>query len=310
MEEASSLLHGPSDAYAHRQVYPSLTSRLIPVVLAAFCGVMVGLYAHGGENIMFTNEGDAVADSEFSSTDDDTSSAQWSGVGKEALMLTLDDIDVGDLSPENFGPMKWDVTMEGTAYENGDVFSYSDAKSIEVVLGGNKTTNDELYTILMVDPDAPEPGNPMWKNILHWMVINVPEEGKANRHNTDGDSVIDFAEPAPPYGSHRYTQILLRQKAVHALDPAHIRHMAGFNSTNPNVRTGFGVSDFIAAAKLTPVNAKFFYTECDSSSSKKQYGMSSCRAFCAGDCMLLGQDTLALGHVKNLTACYCDTQTL
>jgi len=307
MEEASSLLHRPLNTDPSRKAYPSLTSRLIPVALAAICGVMVGLYARGGKSIVST--GEQVADSQLSTTSDDTSSAQWSGVGKEALMLTLDDIDVGDLSPISNKPMKWDVNMEGFEFENGDVIPYNKGTSLKIKVGGNGT-DENLYTVIMVDPDAPEPGNAMWKNILHWMVINIPENGKINHKGGDGDTVIEYAEPAPPFGSHRYTQILLRQKKRNPLDPAHIRHMAGFNSTNPNVRTGFGVKEFLENSKMTAVNAKFFYTECTSSSASKQYGMSKCRAFCAGDCMLMGQDSLALGHIRNLTACYCDTQTL
>ena len=32
----------------------------------------------------------------------------------------------------------------------------------------------DLYTLMMVEPDAPSPTNPSFKNFLHWLVINIP----------------------------------------------------------------------------------------------------------------------------------------
>jgi large subunit ribosomal protein L35 len=31
-----------------------------------------------------------------------------------------------------------------------------------------------LYTLLMVDPDAPSRENPVKRSWLHWMVVNIP----------------------------------------------------------------------------------------------------------------------------------------
>lgn len=30
------------------------------------------------------------------------------------------------------------------------------------------------YSLVMVDPDAPSPDNPVMKEWLHWMVVNMP----------------------------------------------------------------------------------------------------------------------------------------
>ncbi|AYV77265.1 MAG: hypothetical protein Barrevirus25_8 [Barrevirus sp.] len=53
---------------------------------------------------------------------------------------------------------------------------------------------NKLYTILMVDPDAPSRSNPLYKYVLHWLIIN------------NNDTIEDFHPPNPPTGSgpHRY----------------------------------------------------------------------------------------------------------
>ncbi len=44
-----------------------------------------------------------------------------------------------------------------------------------VELHGNGFGGDaEKYTLLLVDPDAPSPSNPTLRNILHWLVTDIP----------------------------------------------------------------------------------------------------------------------------------------
>lgn len=37
-------------------------------------------------------------------------------------------------------------------------------------------SSEDLYTFMMVDPDAPSPTNPTFRNFLHWLVINIPSQ--------------------------------------------------------------------------------------------------------------------------------------
>ena len=37
-----------------------------------------------------------------------------------------------------------------------------------------KADNEKLYTVVMVDPDAPSRGSPKARNWLHWVVCNIP----------------------------------------------------------------------------------------------------------------------------------------
>lgn len=66
-----------------------------------------------------------------------------------------------------------------------------------------------LYTLLMVDPDAPSRQEPTYREILHWLVINVPGNKVA-----DGQVVAEYIGSGPPEGSglHRYVFLVFKQE--------------------------------------------------------------------------------------------------
>jgi protein FLOWERING LOCUS T len=92
-----------------------------------------------------------------------------------------------------------------------------------VVIGPQRVTVDEmgvqpgamvpreqqlkkLYTLMMVDPDAPSPDKPTAREWLHWLVVNISQ--------LDVDQGIDLCEymgPAPLEGTHRYVFLLFEQ---------------------------------------------------------------------------------------------------
>ncbi|KAG6477438.1 hypothetical protein ZIOFF_066693 [Zingiber officinale] len=37
-----------------------------------------------------------------------------------------------------------------------------------------------LYTLVMVDPDAPSPSNPTKREFLHWLVTDIPETANSS----------------------------------------------------------------------------------------------------------------------------------
>lgn len=43
-----------------------------------------------------------------------------------------------------------------------------------VELRGSPGFEDSKFTLVMVDPDAPKPEAPAFRNWLHWIVVNVP----------------------------------------------------------------------------------------------------------------------------------------
>jgi phosphatidylethanolamine-binding protein (PEBP) family uncharacterized protein len=62
------------------------------------------------------------------------------------------------------------------------------------------------YTLLMVDPDSPDPANPMYREWVHWMMVNIP----GNDLN-QGQEVLPYQSPTPARGTHRYIFYLYDQ---------------------------------------------------------------------------------------------------
>ena len=108
-----------------------------------------------------------------------------------------------------------------------------------------KHLGDNLYTILMLDPDVPSVSNPIKRHWLHWMKIN---HSLAN----DGNEVINFEPSNPPQGSgvHRYYFKIYKQR----------------NPINQNVlpgieRSGFDVDSFITVHHLQLIACIHYKTE-------------------------------------------------
>ncbi|XP_061395643.1 protein D3-like [Musca vetustissima] len=66
-----------------------------------------------------------------------------------------------------------------------------------------------LYTLLMVDPDAPSRQEPSYREALHWLVINIPGNKVSN-----GQVVADYIGSGPPEGTglHRYVFLIFKQE--------------------------------------------------------------------------------------------------
>ena len=63
---------------------------------------------------------------------------------------------------------------------------------------------NELYTLIMYDPDTPH------GDYVHWLIINIKDNIK------NGEIIIPYKGPAPPMntGIHRYIFLLFRQQAI------------------------------------------------------------------------------------------------
>lgn len=66
--------------------------------------------------------------------------------------------------------------------------------------------NNKLYTILMVDLDAPSRKNPIYRSYIHWLKTNISI-------NSNGDTVVEYKGPQPPLnsGDHRYCIVIYEQ---------------------------------------------------------------------------------------------------
>lgn len=73
-----------------------------------------------------------------------------------------------------------------------------------------------LYTILFTDPDAPSRAMPIYREILHWLVINVPSGAEIGK----GQTVVPYVGSGPPegLGLHRYVLTVFKQSATLSAD--------------------------------------------------------------------------------------------
>ncbi|KAJ7970288.1 MOTHER of FT and TFL1 1 [Quillaja saponaria] len=76
----------------------------------------------------------------------------------------------------------------------------------KVTMSGNM---DHLYTLVMTDPDAPSPSEPIMREYVHWIVVDIPGGTNPNR----GKEILPYMGPRPPVGIHRYILVLFQQKA-------------------------------------------------------------------------------------------------
>jgi phosphatidylethanolamine-binding protein (PEBP) family uncharacterized protein len=67
---------------------------------------------------------------------------------------------------------------------------------------------NELYTLAMVDPDAPSRQDPRMREWRHWLVCNMKDCNPKN-----GTVLTEWAGPTPPAGTgpHRYVFLLFKQ---------------------------------------------------------------------------------------------------
>lgn len=70
------------------------------------------------------------------------------------------------------------------------------------------TESDQLYTLIMVDPDAPSRNAPEFRSFRHWVVTNIPGSDVAK-----GNEISEYYKPKPPKrtGLHRYVFLIYKQ---------------------------------------------------------------------------------------------------
>lgn len=89
----------------------------------------------------------------------------------------------------------------GQTNANGKTLTKKNTASAPTVLFTGDS--EKLYTFLVSDPDAPA------KSWLHWLIVNIP--GDTN-DIYQGETVMSYAPPSPPSGTHRYIFTLYEQR--------------------------------------------------------------------------------------------------
>ncbi|KAF2235657.1 PEBP-like protein [Viridothelium virens] len=114
------------------------------------------------------------------------------------------------------------------------------------------TTSSSLFTIIMIDPDAPTPQDTSESQIIHWL---QPSAKASTSSSSTSLTPITFTAtaaaqaayipPAPPQNSsaHRYIQYLFSQ-------PSGFTVPAEFTGFGGNNRTNFDIASFVQASGL------------------------------------------------------------
>lgn len=55
---------------------------------------------------------------------------------------------------------------------------------------------DTYYTLIFVDPDAPSRKDPIYSQVLHWLIVNIP-----GNEVSKGEIKCEYLGTGPPRGS-------------------------------------------------------------------------------------------------------------
>lgn len=127
---------------------------------------------------------------------------------------------------------------------------------------------DAVYTVLMIDPDAPTPQNPTSALIRHWLVSDVaPTTTPANI--SSGNVLSAYRSPSPPANStaHRYLTLLLRQMPS---VPVSLGNQTAIQSFNLNA--------FIQQNSLIVVSGNYFNASRTNTSTTSNGNTNSTRS--------------------------------
>jgi len=132
----------------------------------------------------------------------------------------------------------------------GDSLAVSEAREIPSIRL-QEASKDKLYTIAMVDPDAPSRKNPRAAQWLHWILTNVKGEHLLSGEDLVGDEVTAYAGPSPPKGSgpHRYVLLAWQQQKTVSME-------------SPRSRARGDISRIAKSLDLgAPLAGNFFFAE-------------------------------------------------
>ncbi|KAK9115359.1 hypothetical protein Syun_022156 [Stephania yunnanensis] len=112
---------------------------------------------------------------------------------------------------------------------------------------------EELYTLVMTDPDAPSPSEPSLREWVHWIVVNIPSGMNPSR----GKEILPYMGPRPPVGIHRYVMVLFQQKERLAdVDPPASRAQFSTRSFSGHHDLGLPVATVYFNAQKEPIVKK------------------------------------------------------
>ncbi|MED6201316.1 Protein HEADING DATE 3A [Stylosanthes scabra] len=159
----------------------------------------------------------------------------------------MDPLAVGGVIGDVLDPFETCASLRIVYNNNSEVVNSLELKPSQIInqprveVGGDDFRT--LYTLIMVDPDAPSPSNPKMREYLHWLVMNIPGTTGASF----GQEILGYESPRPAAGIHRMVFMLFRQM------------MRRQKIHPPRWRNNFNTRDFAQVYNLgSPVAALYF----------------------------------------------------
>jgi len=142
----------------------------------------------------------------------------------------------------------------GVEVKLGNVLTPTQVKDVPSNISWPIEANS-LYTLVFSDPDAPSRKNPIRREFLHWLVVNIP-----GTDISKGETFTEYIGSGPPEGTglHRYVFLVFKQPNSLALN----RTKASNRSADGRPR--FLVADFAKEHNLgAPVAGNFYQAQFD-----------------------------------------------
>uniref|UniRef100_A0AC35F9G9 Phosphatidylethanolamine-binding protein n=1 Tax=Panagrolaimus sp. PS1159 TaxID=55785 RepID=A0AC35F9G9_9BILA len=153
--------------------------------------------------------------------------------------------DVIGLSPPKLLKVSFDSGREAFL---GNILTPSEVKNKPIEL--NWPTNHgpgSMYTLAMIDPDAPSKANPSRREYLHWLVVNIPMTNV-----WQGNELVEYIGAGPPQDTGLHGPVV----------DYRIGHISKYTSSG---RPMFRIQRFADKHRLgAPVAGNFFQASFDS----------------------------------------------
>ena len=246
--------------------------------------------------------------------------AQWGGYGVPAVYSALNALSLSDdlwlkasasANNSNITAMNLTVSLDGQEVLNGAVLAWnaSNQSTWQVALGSDvNLPSGQLYSLLLLDPQASNAGNGWEGAFLHGWWANLREGDVVSASDQSEErAVVSFTAMNPLFGSHRYATVLLAQSQGTLNINEAAQRLTTFSSDTTtssaaapmagfalNQTAGVLASDF----GLQVASAALFYMPCSddvmaevypgfgpkgytSSASSSSSGSGACTAFCS-----------------------------
>ncbi|VEU20371.1 DEKNAAC101205 [Brettanomyces naardenensis] len=208
---------------------------------------------------------------------------QWKDYGRMLIMQRLETLAVipdtlATLDPQVDVRLKFPGNNIERWIEPGDILSSNATcrpPSLEVI--EFKESKNDLYTVLIVDPDTPDVENDSFSTTLHWGLKNVAlsnEDGVIDAKKLVGNPEYEFVSYLPPTpekntGNHRIAVWVFRQAEGKKVDEGAVE------------RGSFDIRKFAEENELTAVGAHLWRSVWDRNTEnvRKMYGLGRGRIF-------------------------------